>query len=109
MIMQPNNSETHRSVIFAFWAISFSEFIMVFVYKKKKPYTIFIKDNELILNRRWTLKRNLTELIQIRYDRFSKNLKLGYRVNIGRKCKFIGKKLTGQDKVYYASKSGVGS
>ena len=79
MIMQPNNSETLRSVIFAFWAISFSEFIMVFVYKKKKPYTIFIKENELILNRRWTLKRNLTELIQIRYDRFSQNLKLGFK------------------------------
>ena len=79
MIMQPNNSETLRSLIFAFWAISFSEFIMVFVYKKRKPFTIFIKENELILNRRWTLKRNLTELIQIRYDRFSKNLKLGFK------------------------------
>lgn len=79
MIMQPNKGEFLRSAIFAFWAISFSEFIMVFVYKKKKPYTIFIKENELIMNRRWTLKRNLTELIQIRYDRFSENLKLGFK------------------------------
>ena len=52
---------------------------MWFIYKKKKPYTIFIKGNVLILNRRWNLKRNLTELTQIKYDRFSKNLKLDFK------------------------------
>ncbi|TLG99004.1 hypothetical protein BZARG_03590, partial [Bizionia argentinensis JUB59] len=45
----------------------------------KKPYTLFIKDNELILNNRWTQKRNLNELTQIQFDRFSKNLKLDFK------------------------------
>jgi hypothetical protein len=52
---------------------------MWFIYKKQKPYTLFIKGNELILNRRWILKRNLTELTQIQYDRCSKNLKLDFK------------------------------
>lgn len=66
-------------LVFIFWAIPFSEFIMWFIYKKQKPYTLFIKGNELILNRRWIVKRNLTELTQIQYDRFSKNLKLDFK------------------------------
>mgnify|MGYP003665661914 CR=1 FL=1 len=73
------NRITFSYLIFVFWSIPFSEFIMWFIYKKKKPYNIFIKGNELILNRRWNLKRNLTKLTQIRYDRFSKNLKLDFK------------------------------
>ena len=73
------NRITFSYLIFVFWSIPFSEFIMWFIYKKKKPYTIFIKGNELILNRRWNLKRNLTKLTQIQYDRFSKNLKLDFK------------------------------
>ena len=73
------NRITFSYLIFVFWSIPFSEFIMWFIYKKKKPYTIFIKGNELILNRRWNLKRNLTKLTQIKYDRFSKNLKLDFK------------------------------
>ena len=52
--------------------------IMWFIYKKKKPYTLFIKNDELVLNKRWKQKRNLTELTQIQFDRFSKNLKLDF-------------------------------
>ena len=47
--------------------------------KKKKPFTLFIKDSELILNNRWNQKRDLTELTQIRFNRFSKNLKLDFK------------------------------
>mgnify|MGYP006151248227 CR=1 FL=1 len=56
---------------------------MWFIYKKKKPFTLFIKDNELILNKPWTQKRNLTELTQIQFDRFSKNLKLDFKSKSG--------------------------
>ena len=71
--------ESFSSLIFVFWAIPITEFLMWFIYKKQKPYTLFINGNELILNRRWILKRNLTELTQIQYDRFSKNLKLDFK------------------------------
>ena len=73
------NRITFSYLIFMFWSIPFSEFIMWFIYKKKKPYTIYIKGNELILDRRWNLKRNLTKLTQIQYDRFSKNLKIYFK------------------------------
>ncbi|WP_040288752.1 hypothetical protein, partial [Bizionia argentinensis] len=66
-------------IVFIFWSDPITEFIMNFVYKMKKPYTLFIKDNELILNNRWTQKRNLNELTQIQFDRFSKNLKLDFK------------------------------
>ena len=79
ILILSDNSDTLSYLTFVFWAIPFSEFIMWFIYKKKKPYTIFINKNELILNRRWILKRNLTELTQIQYDRFSKNLKLDFK------------------------------
>jgi len=79
ILILSDNSDTLSYLTFVFWAIPFSEFIMWFIYKKKKPYTIFINENELILNRRWILKRNLTELTQIQYNRFSKNLKLDFK------------------------------
>jgi hypothetical protein len=79
ILLLSDNRETLSYLIFVFWAIPFSEFIMWFIYRKQKPYTLFIKGNELILNRRWIVKRNLTELSQIQYDRFSKNLKLDFK------------------------------
>jgi hypothetical protein len=78
ILLLSDNRETLSYLIFVLWAIPFSEFIIWFIYKKQKPYTLFIKGNELILNRRWIVKRNLTELTQIQYDRFSKNLKLKF-------------------------------
>ena len=66
-------------LILIFWAFPITQLIMWFIYKKKKPFTLFIKDNEVILNKRWTQKRNLTELTQIQFDRFSKNLKLDFK------------------------------
>lgn len=79
-------NDNYRNVIFIiliFWAHSIVEFIMHFIYKAKKPYTIFIKDNELIFNKRWHPKRNMTELTQIQYDRFNKNLKLDFKSKSG--------------------------
>jgi|GEM_PF-4040450 len=70
-------------LILIFWTFPLTELIMWFVYKKEKPFTLFIKENELILNKRWTQKRNLTELTQIQFDRFSKNLKLDFKSKSG--------------------------
>ncbi|WP_406684366.1 hypothetical protein N1F78_01145 [Seonamhaeicola sp. MEBiC1930] len=61
------------------WAHSIIEFTFHFIYKAKKPFTLFIKENEIILNKSWAQKRNLIELTQIRYDRFSKKLKLKFK------------------------------
>ncbi|WP_452218884.1 hypothetical protein [Lacinutrix undariae] len=79
ILLLSDSRETLSYLIFVFWAIPFSEFIMWFLYKKQKPYTLFIKGNELIMNRRWIVKRNLAELSQIQYDRFSENLKLDFK------------------------------
>lgn len=75
------SNDSYKDVIFLiliFWTFPLTELIMWFVYKRKKPFTLFIKGNELILNKRWTQKRNLTELTQIQFDRFTKNLKLDF-------------------------------
>ena len=73
------NSDSLIFLALIFWSFPIVGLIMRFIYKKKKPFTLFIKDNELILSNRWTQKRNLTELTQIRFDRFSKNLKLDFK------------------------------
>ena len=80
------SNDIYKEIIFLiliFWTFPITELIMWFIYKKKKPFTLFIKDNELILNKRWTQKRNLTELTQIRFDRISKNLKLDFKSKSG--------------------------
>lgn len=74
--------DNYKNIIFLiciFWTFPIVDLIMWFIYKKEKPFTLFIKENELILNRRWNPKRNLTELTQIQFDRFSKNLKLDFK------------------------------
>jgi len=80
------SNDNYKDVIFLiliFWTFPITELIMWFIYKKKKPFTLFIKDNELILNKRWTQKRNLTELTQIGFDRLNKNLKLDFKSKSG--------------------------
>ena len=75
-------NDNHDSLLFLaliFWTFPLAELIIWFVYKKEKPFTLFIKDSELILNNRWNQKRDLTELTQIRFNRFSKNLKLDFK------------------------------
>ena len=52
---------------------------MVYVYRKKQPYTIFINDNNLILNTPWKKERDLSELTEITFDRFSKDLELSFK------------------------------
>lgn len=66
-------------IIFIPWIIPLAEIIVGFIYKREKPFTLFIKEKELILNNRWTQRRNLTELKEIQFDRISKNLKLDFK------------------------------
>lgn len=54
------------------------EVIMSIVYKMKWSFTLFFKDNKLILIKCWTQKRNLNELIHIAFDHFGGNLKLAF-------------------------------
>lgn len=76
-----NHDVFYFYMIALFWVGCFVDFIMSFVYKARKPYTIFIKDNQLILSSEWTRKRDLTELTNIYFDRFSKNLILYFKTN----------------------------
>ncbi|WP_179377353.1 hypothetical protein [Winogradskyella wichelsiae] len=76
------SNDNYNDVIFLiliFWTFPLAELVLWFIYKKKKTLTLFIKENQLILVKRWTQKRNLTELTQIRFDRFGKNLKLDFK------------------------------
>ena len=76
-----NNYNKNTIIIFFILVCTFPvfELIIGFIYREKKPYTIFIKENELIIKQGWILKRNLAELNQIQYNRFSKNLKLDFK------------------------------
>tara|TARA_B100001063_G_C16661742_1_gene501455 strand:+ start:404 stop:1021 length:618 start_codon:yes stop_codon:yes gene_type:complete len=66
-------------LISLFWVNAIVDIIMWFVYRKLKPNTIYIKDNRLILKNRWAKVRDLDELVQIKFNRFTKNLILHFR------------------------------
>jgi hypothetical protein len=79
LFFQDNSNQSAFYSILLLWTFAVTEIIFHFIYKMKKPYTIFIKGNELILNNLWTQKRNLVDLKQIRFDRFDKNLILDFK------------------------------
>ncbi|ARV16299.1 hypothetical protein [Polaribacter sp. SA4-12] len=61
--------------------------MMSFLYKKRKPFTVFIKNSELIaIVDRWTQKRDIVGLNQIQFDRINKKIKFsfdeGYQISI---------------------------
>ena len=78
ILIYNNNVKKTIFFILLFWSISIINLIMFYLYQKKKPYTIFINKNELILNKPYLTKRNLTELNQIKFDRFSKCFHLSF-------------------------------
>lgn len=79
LVLLIENQRHFIILVLLLWTLPFAEFVMYFVYKYKKPYTLFIKGNELIINKRFTQKRNLTDLTQIQFDRFSKDFKLDFK------------------------------
>lgn len=66
-------------LISLFWIATVTELVFWFVYKKLKPYRIYIKDNTLILKNLWVKVRNINELIKIDFNRFTNNLTLEFR------------------------------
>ena len=77
-------TNNYRDILFfiiIFWIFPVAEIIIWFIYKREKPYTLFIKENELTINSRWVQRRNLSELKEIRFDRISKILKLDFESN----------------------------
>lgn len=75
-------SESEILLIIVFWSFPVIEIFMRFIYKIKKPYTIFIKDDQLMLNKRSFKSRNLSNLVQISYNRFTKNLVFDFEKNL---------------------------
>ncbi len=74
--------ENYKNIIFTvllLWVYPIVDLIMYFIYKNKKPFTIFIKENQLVLNKIKVQKRDITELNQIRFDRFNKKLILDFQ------------------------------
>lgn len=66
-------------LILMMWLYPLIEMLMVYVYRKKQPYTIFINGRNLILNKPWKIERDLSELTKITFDRFSKELNLIFK------------------------------
>ncbi|MFD2909093.1 hypothetical protein ACFSX9_10115 [Flavobacterium ardleyense] len=61
------------------WVPNLMEIIVFFIYKVQRPFTLFIKGNEMIIKQNYIRKRNLSELTQINYDRFSKEFILSFK------------------------------
>lgn len=66
------------------------EIVLRFYYKKKKPYMIYIRGNELITKENMIQERDMTELTGIIYDRYNTELELYFKskskVKICTKC-----------------------
>jgi len=75
-----SESETGTSVLVLvlFWSKPLVDLVMHFMYKKKKPTTIFISGDWLLFNNRWTQKRDLKTLNYIGITSFATELKLGF-------------------------------
>lgn len=73
-------------LILFIWISLILELSMYLLYKKKKPFTIFIKNNELIIVNKGVHKRNLNGLHRILFDRIYKEFELrfdkGYKLKI---------------------------
>ena len=54
------------------------ELIIDFLYKKKKPYTLFIRSNELVRIEKWIVTRDITGLNRILFDRISKKFEFRF-------------------------------
>ena len=80
-VLGTNNYRDILFFIIIFWIFPVAEIIIWFIYKREKPYILFIKENELTINSRWIQRRNLSELKEIRFDRISKILKLDFESN----------------------------
>lgn len=61
------------------WSIPVVGLIMQQVYKFKNPITLVIKNDKLVLNRPKLIERELSDLVDIKYDRYSKHLKLYFK------------------------------
>ncbi len=58
------------------WSIPIVGLIMQQIYKYKNPITLVIQNDKLVLNRPILMERELSDLVDIKYDRYSKCLKL---------------------------------
>ena len=80
--------QTSTKILFILfiWTSLILEIIMYHLYKKKKPFTIFIKKNELIIANKGVHKRDVSGLNRVLFDRISKAFELrfdrGYKLNI---------------------------
>ena len=63
------------------WFGPIQNFIMMIFYKYRKPFTIYIKEDEFIFKNLFIQKRNITELTQINFDRINKTIKLNFESN----------------------------
>lgn len=66
-------------IVLIFWSIPFIELVMQFIYKKRNPVTLVIQEDQIIQNRPQLNQRNLKDLVDIKYDRFNKMLKLQFK------------------------------
>ncbi|PWG04575.1 hypothetical protein DIS07_11565 [Polaribacter aquimarinus] len=85
-----NSTIKYKALFFPIlWAPLIVNLVISYLYKKRKPYTLFIKNFELIVINRWTHKRNISGLNKILFDRIYKQFELkfdkGHKIKIGLK------------------------
>jgi hypothetical protein len=66
-------------IVLIFWVEPTLEFFILLRYVKNKPFTIFINKNKLISTIPWKQERDLHELNNIKFDRWTKSLNLYFK------------------------------
>ncbi|MCI2229242.1 hypothetical protein MC378_08690 [Polaribacter sp. MSW13] len=95
------NFDTSTKIILLLftWTAIVLDIIIFFLYKKKKPYTLFIRNNEFIFIEKWTNKRDITGLNRILFDRISKKLEFRFDDNYKLKINTLEYKKADIDKL----------
>ena len=87
ILIYTNSYKTPSKILFILfiWTTLILEIVFFFLYQKKKPFTLFIKNNELTLFDKSFQKRDIVGLNRILFDRFNK--KFEFRFDKGYKLK----------------------
>jgi len=74
----PQTDSSYASLII-FWSILLYDFLIWLVYKKKKPFTIFVDENQLITTTSLKQERDIHKLNEIKFDRITKSFILYFK------------------------------
>lgn len=79
LILIKGKIEESPFMIVVIWIPNLLDIVVFFIYKVQRPFTLFIKGNEMIIKQNYIAKRDLSEITQINFDRFSKEFILSFK------------------------------